>query len=154
MALMEMNVPTGGNSKEIAGSAAGSGEAYSAEKAKAVEDALRAADVPGESVQSDGGVPAADARVQASAQASTSTSSDIPSSAGTGAAAQAGAGASGPSLAGDVDVIEKEWVDKAEQIIQKFGTDPFHQEEAIEDLQIDYLKKRYGKNVKKSADSG
>lgn len=56
----------------------------------------------------------------------------------------------GPVTAADVDVIEKEWVDKAEEVIAKNAGDPHAEEEAIEDLQIDYLKKRYGKDVAKS----
>lgn len=60
--------------------------------------------------------------------------------------------ASGPQAAEDVDVIEKEWVDAAEQIVKKTAGDPHAEEEAIEDLQIDYLKKRYGKDVKKSVE--
>ena len=55
-----------------------------------------------------------------------------------------------PALAEDVDVIEKEWVDQAESIIQKTAGDPHAEEEQIEDLQIDYMKKRYGKDVAKS----
>lgn len=60
--------------------------------------------------------------------------------------------AGNPALADDVDVIEKEWVDKAEEVIAKTAGDPHAEEEAVEDLQIDYMKKRYGKDVKKSED--
>ncbi len=58
----------------------------------------------------------------------------------------------GPAIAADVDVIEKEWVDKAEAIIAKTAGDPHAEEEAIEDLTIDYMKKRYDKDVAKSGD--
>ncbi len=58
----------------------------------------------------------------------------------------------GPATAADVDVIEKEWVDKAEAIIAKTAGDPHAEEEAIEDLTIDYMKKRYDKDVAKSGD--
>ena len=58
----------------------------------------------------------------------------------------------GPQQADDVDVIEKEWVEKAEAIVEQTKDDPHAEEEAIEDLQIDYLKKRYGKDIKKSQD--
>lgn len=54
-----------------------------------------------------------------------------------------------PLIADDVDVIEKEWVDHANKIIEATNQDPFVEEEAIEELQVDYLKKRYGKEVKK-----
>ena len=57
-----------------------------------------------------------------------------------------------PQMAADVDVIEKEWVDKIESTLLKTAGDPHAEEEAIEDLQIDYMKKRYGKDVAKSGD--
>lgn len=52
----------------------------------------------------------------------------------------------------DVDVIEKEWVDQAEKAIEKTKDDPHAEEEAVEDLQADYLKKRYGHDLKRSND--
>jgi hypothetical protein len=52
-----------------------------------------------------------------------------------------------PTIAGDVDVIEPEWVDRAEQTVREHQGDPYEEEEAVEDLQQDYLKKRYGYNV-------
>ena len=57
-----------------------------------------------------------------------------------------------PLQAADVDVIEKEWVDQANRIIEQTKDDPHAEEEAVEALQIDYLKKRYGHNVKKPED--
>lgn len=54
----------------------------------------------------------------------------------------------GPAIADDVDVIEKEWVDKAQEVIEHTKDDPYQEEEQIEDLQADYLKKRYGKDIK------
>ncbi len=56
----------------------------------------------------------------------------------------------GPAIADDVDVIEKDWVDKANEVVAATKNDPHREEEAVEDLQIDYLKKRYGKEVGKS----
>lgn len=52
-----------------------------------------------------------------------------------------------PIQAGDVDVIEPEWVDKAEAVMRQHQGDPYGEEEAIEELQEDYLQKRYGINV-------
>ena len=52
-------------------------------------------------------------------------------------------------LANDVDVIEKEWVDVAEQVVRDTADDPHAEEEAVENLQVDYMKKRYGKDIKK-----
>jgi hypothetical protein len=54
----------------------------------------------------------------------------------------------GPAIADDVDVIEREWVDKTKQVIEATKADPHAEEDAIEDLQVDYLKKRYGQSVK------
>lgn len=57
---------------------------------------------------------------------------------------------SNPADADDVDVIEKEWVDRAEEVIKDTAGDPYREEEQVEDLQIDYMKKRFGKDIKKS----
>jgi hypothetical protein len=65
------------------------------------------------------------------------------------ATAQAAPTVATPAVAGDVDVIEREWVDKANDIIKQTKDDPHKQEEAVENLQVDYLKKRYGHEVKK-----
>jgi hypothetical protein len=53
-----------------------------------------------------------------------------------------------PLVAGDDDLIEKEWVDKAKKIIQETRSDPYAQEKEVGKLQADYIKKRYGKDVK------
>ncbi|HEY6737019.1 MAG TPA: hypothetical protein VI322_04870 [Candidatus Saccharimonadia bacterium] len=52
-----------------------------------------------------------------------------------------------PNLAADVDVIEPEWVDKAEEVVRQHVGDPYGEEEAVEALQEDYLQKRYGLTV-------
>jgi hypothetical protein len=46
-----------------------------------------------------------------------------------------------------VDVIEPEWVDKAEEVVRAHHGDPYGEEEAVEVLQEDYLQKRYGISV-------
>lgn len=53
----------------------------------------------------------------------------------------------GPLVAADEDVIEKEWVDKAKQIIEQTRDDPHMRSQRVNDLQRDYLQKRYGKVV-------
>jgi hypothetical protein len=53
-----------------------------------------------------------------------------------------------PAIADDVDVIEKEWVEKAKKIVSSTKDDPRKQEKEVSKLQADYLKKRYGKQVK------
>lgn len=55
---------------------------------------------------------------------------------------------SSPAIADDVDVIEKEWVDKAKKIVSSTKTDPHKQEKQVSQLQADYLMKRYGKQIK------
>ncbi len=52
-----------------------------------------------------------------------------------------------PAVAGDEDLIEKEWVDKAKQIISETRDDPAAREKQVGRLQADYLKKRYGKEL-------
>lgn len=52
-----------------------------------------------------------------------------------------------PALAGDDDLIEKEWVDKAKKIILDTRDDPYKREQEVNRLQADYLKKRYGKEL-------
>lgn len=52
-----------------------------------------------------------------------------------------------PLIANDDDLIEKEWVDKAKQIIADTRDDPYRRELEVGRLQADYLKKRYGKEL-------
>lgn len=57
-----------------------------------------------------------------------------------------------PIIAGDEEVIEKEWVDKAKKVITRTKDDPYKQEQEVSRLQADYLKKRYGKDIKATND--
>lgn len=59
---------------------------------------------------------------------------------------QASASAS-PMVAADEDLIEKEWVDKAKDIITQTKDDPHARTAQVNALQRDYLQKRYGKVV-------
>lgn len=52
-----------------------------------------------------------------------------------------------PAVAGDEDVIEKEWVDKAKKIILETKDDPYKRSSRVNELQRDYLKKRYNKDL-------
>lgn len=52
-----------------------------------------------------------------------------------------------PLVAGDDDLIEKEWVDKAKKIIVETKDDPYRREQEVGKLQADYLRKRYGKEL-------
>lgn len=55
--------------------------------------------------------------------------------------------AQNPITANDDDTIEKEWVDRAKQVIVETRNDPRAREKAIGALQRDYLMKRYGKQL-------
>lgn len=57
-----------------------------------------------------------------------------------------------PTAANDDDVIEKEWVDRAKQVILQTKDNPYAREKAIGELQRDYLAKRYGRHVGASND--
>jgi hypothetical protein len=56
--------------------------------------------------------------------------------------------AAAPSIADDNDLIEKEWVQKAKQIVAATKDDPYTQNKEISRFKADYLKKRYNKDVK------
>lgn len=56
-----------------------------------------------------------------------------------------------PLTASDDDLIEKEWVDRAKKIISATKEDPYKREVEITKLQIDYLKKRYGREMGEAA---
>ena len=55
-----------------------------------------------------------------------------------------------PLTADDDDLIEKEWVDKAKEIINKNREDPYLQSVEIGHMRVDYMKKRYNKDIKLS----
>jgi len=57
-----------------------------------------------------------------------------------------------PPIADDTDLIEKEWVDKAKAIVEQTAHDPHLQNQEINKVKIDYLKKRYNKDVKLTDD--
>lgn len=52
-----------------------------------------------------------------------------------------------PDVAGDDDLIEKEWVDKAKKILLETRDDPYLREREISKLQIEYIRKRYGREI-------
>jgi len=52
-----------------------------------------------------------------------------------------------PLIAADEDLIEKEWVDRAKEIILHTRDDPHARTQKVNELQRDYLQKRYGRVV-------
>lgn len=57
-----------------------------------------------------------------------------------------------PDIAEDVDLIETEWVNKAKKIVDETKDDPRQQKRQVSALKADYMKKRYGKDMKLSDD--
>jgi hypothetical protein len=53
-----------------------------------------------------------------------------------------------PITADDTDLIEKEWVTKAKQIVERTRDDPHKQSEELTVFKADYLQKRYNKTIK------
>lgn len=55
-----------------------------------------------------------------------------------------------PVSAEDIDLIEKEWVEKAKQIVHSTQGDPHAQSQRLSEMKADYIKKRYNREVKPS----
>lgn len=55
-----------------------------------------------------------------------------------------------PMIADDTDLIEKEWVDKAKQLVEQTKNDPFKQNQEINKIKATYIKKRYNKDIQVS----
>ena len=58
------------------------------------------------------------------------------------------AASANPLAAKDDDLIEAEWIKRAKQVVEETSADPYLQEMRVSELQSDYLKKRYGMDVK------
>lgn len=52
-----------------------------------------------------------------------------------------------PLIAGDDDLIEKEWVDKAKKIVAETKDNPYKRDQDVNKLQVDYIKKRFGREL-------
>ncbi len=61
---------------------------------------------------------------------------------------QAYSGTQVPDDASDADLIEKEWVIKAKDIVDHTQDNPHAQQKAISKFKADYMKKRYNKDIK------
>jgi hypothetical protein len=55
-----------------------------------------------------------------------------------------------PEVAGDIDLIEKAWVQKAKDIVMRTQGDPYTQNKQINRMKVDYIKKRYDKDIRSS----
>lgn len=52
-----------------------------------------------------------------------------------------------PLVANDDDLIEKEWVDRAKRIVSETQNDPRQRDDRINILKVDYVKKRFGREL-------
>ncbi|HEX4773917.1 MAG TPA: hypothetical protein VH234_00140 [Candidatus Saccharimonadales bacterium] len=76
-----------------------------------------------------------------------STAMSLTGQPGDGSAASQG----NPAQASDdADLIEKEWVTKAKQIVERTRNDPYKQSEELTVFKADYMKKRYNRTIKVS----
>ncbi len=50
--------------------------------------------------------------------------------------------------AGDVDIIEKTWIEKAKKIVDQTSADPFEQQKMLSKVKAEYIKKRFNKDIK------
>lgn len=55
-----------------------------------------------------------------------------------------------PLVAADDDLIEKEWVDKIKRVMAETKDDPYRREQEVKKLQVDYVRKRYGREIGKN----
>lgn len=58
------------------------------------------------------------------------------------------ASVTGPTIAADEDVIEKEWVDRAKKVVNDTKDDPYERSNQVTALQNDYQQKRFGRGTK------
>ena len=57
-----------------------------------------------------------------------------------------------PQIAEDIDLIEKEWVEKAKHIVAITKDNPSEQNVEISKLKSDYMKQRYNKDLEVDTD--
>ena len=55
-----------------------------------------------------------------------------------------------PEVAEDIDLIEKAWVLKAKEIVMQTQGDPYNQNKQLNRMKVDYIKKRYDKDIRSS----
>ncbi|MBI5357425.1 hypothetical protein HZB74_01100 [Candidatus Saccharibacteria bacterium] len=79
-------------------------------------------------------------------------SSDVPDQINSGlpSPSQSASNIAAPDDAADADLIEKEWVERAKQIVDHTKDDPHEQQKALSRMKADYMKKRYNKDIKVS----
>lgn len=106
------------------------------------EQASRAAELPGSSLPSVPPVPPVSSAPVDPATLAGTTPDPIP------AVRASTPTAVTPDMADDIDLIEKEWVDKAKAIVEHTREDPHQQNKQLNEFKADYMKKRYGKELR------
>lgn len=107
-----------------------------------LEDPLEALPVHSPEVSiADGGAAIQGAYAGATAQPIALPTSDDP------AASAGGAQASTAATGADIDVIEKEWVEKAKTIVARTKDDPHVQSVELSTIKREYVKNRFGKDL-------
>jgi hypothetical protein len=53
-----------------------------------------------------------------------------------------------PTVVDDGDAIEKDWVQRARQIVERNRNDPYKQSEELTAFRADYLKKHFNKDIR------
>lgn len=119
---------------------------------QALSDKLEAKVAPAAAEAAQNRPKADDGMATAQAQVASITVSDDDQAQATATATANPSVADAPLTAADVDVIEPEWVKKAEEAVAANRDDPRAEEDAVEAVQIEYLKQRYNLDVKASDD--
>ncbi len=70
-----------------------------------------------------------------------------------GSTASSGVSIMVPDSAEDLDLIEKVWVQKAKQIVDSTQGDPYVQNKQLNKMKVEYIKKRYDKDIKYSEET-
>lgn len=112
-----------------------------------------APDLSGATEQRNTEQPAAQAPVDPvqaaqSAQTAATTGASVPIPGLAPAAAGVAAVADEALLAEDGDLIEKAWIQKAKEIVERTKNDPYNQNIEINKVKKEYIQKRYNKDVK------
>lgn len=72
------------------------------------------------------------------------------SQSGMSAPVSASSGSSSALIADEVDLIEKEWVERAKRIVEHTKTDPYQQSEEVNSVKAEYQQKRFNRSIKPS----
>ena len=72
----------------------------------------------------------------------------VPAPAQTAAPGGSGVANLASSIVDDGDLIEKEWVNRAKHVVATTRSNPYKQSQQLAALRAEYMKKRYGKNIK------